>query len=554
MATTTPAKLTSMKNITSPNDPWDLSFVDTAWDLSGISPSAGVVSSENTGLEPEGADTSDSWLDTFSQLESSLLASATGHKKADTITMTSQPLARKTTAAANRKVKKETALDVGIVACPGFGFGSAKATVGDGNCGVANGSGDMGQGMNMDKRRCRQLHRESFIAAIAKHRAAASLVPLGSPLSNSPPPSPKRHAKHLVSGWVRKRPLLAHETASGEYDAITVDDKDPMTTTLTKGMSSQVTTHACLMKPDLRRMFLRNGTFTPSGGVFNEGSTSSDLYEAAGKPLVELALRGGRGTLLFYGQTGSGKTMTTHEVQRLIAADLFAKGALAVEVTAVEVAGKRVSDLGHRKEVMVLQTASGGAELRGVQPFVAGSASELSAHIDDVLKARRTHATGVNQTSSRSHALIHLTVGTLTSDTGRVTLLDCAGSEWALDSSKHTAQRQREGAEINASLHALKNCVRALSQRQKRDERIRVPYREALLTRLLRECFEDAGGSGSAIKLAIVGCVSPGAADTEHSNSTLRTVMELAGEQYECVTTTTDVPRIKKREDAVELS
>ena len=76
----------------------------------------------------------------------------------------------------------------------------------------------------------------------------------------------------------------------------------------------------------------------------------------------------------------------------------------------------------------------------------------------------------------------------------------------------------------------------------------------ALLTRLLRECFEDAGGSGSAIKLAIVGCVSPGAADTEHSNSTLRTVMELAGEQYECVTTTTDVPRIKKREDAVELS
>ena len=86
MATTTPAKLTSMKNITSPNDPWDLSFVDTAWDLSGISPSAGVVASENTGLEPEGADTSDSWLDTFSQLESRLLASATGHKKADTIT------------------------------------------------------------------------------------------------------------------------------------------------------------------------------------------------------------------------------------------------------------------------------------------------------------------------------------------------------------------------------------------------------------------------------------------------------------------------------------
>ena len=166
-----------MKNITSPNDPWDLSFVDTAWDLSGISPSAGVVSSENTGLEPEGADTSDSWLDTFSQLESSLLASATGHKKVDTITMT-QPLARKTTAA------------LGIQG-DGFGRGHRRVPRLWLRLGESDGGRRQlwrrqrqrrhGPRMNMDKR-CRQLHRESFIAAIAKHRGRITRAPWKPPL------------------------------------------------------------------------------------------------------------------------------------------------------------------------------------------------------------------------------------------------------------------------------------------------------------------------------------------------------------------------------------
>ena len=83
----------------------------------------------------------------------------------------------------------------------------------------------------------------------------------------------------------------------------------------------------------------------------------------------------------------------------------------------------------------------------------------------------------------------------------------------------------------------------------------RVPYRDALLTRLLRDCFEperaaragDGGYTAAAGQLAIVGCVSPGAADCEHSTSTLRTVMELAATAGdECETSIQDVPRTKK--------
>ena len=41
-----------------------------------------------------------------------------------------------------------------------------------------------------------------------------------------------------------------------------------------------------------------------------------------------------------------------------------------------------------------------------------------------------------------------------------LTLVDCAGTERKEDSAAHTAERRKEGAEINSSLHALKECLR----------------------------------------------------------------------------------------------
>ena len=136
---------------------------------------------------------------------------------------------------------------------------------------------DMGNGMNMDKRQCRRLHREDFKAGIDMYRAQAQ--PLPAMVAQAHPSAP--HCSD-VTGWVRKRPLLPHEEADGEYDVITVGP-------------GTLTTHTALMKPDLRRMFLRNATFTPSGGTFGEVASSEEVYESVGRPLVELALSGGRG-------------------------------------------------------------------------------------------------------------------------------------------------------------------------------------------------------------------------------------------------------------------
>ena len=332
--------------------------------------------------------------------------------------------------------------------------------------------------------------------------------------------------------------------------------------------------------------------FAPNARVFGESEPSAAVYASAAAPLVDLALQGGCGMLLMYGQTGSGKTMTMGDLQAFAAARLFPpppadaaapadgshlppppRAACAVEISAVEVSGRRCRDLWQGCEVAVVQTAAGGAALRGLQAYVATDAAALRTHLARLMAARTTQATSVNATSSRSHALITLRVGVEGFPEGRLTLLDCAGSEWAQDSASHCAKRRREGAEINASLHALKQVVRALSVRSRHaaggggggggGAKAHVPYRDAVLTRLLRESLEGvevaaaaASSSSSAAarapcRLHVVGCISPGAADVEHSTATLRTLMELSGTVgEECTTTTQDVPRLSKLREA----
>lgn len=520
-------------------------------------PSPSAVSGGG-GLEPEG-DNGASWQDQFAQLESALLeniGSTLGaaawapppqrpsahafHARAEAA------LVSLASGAANQQPPPPKRGCAWSVDGGGGGTASDRARQQNPRVGgpVVRGqtTADMGNGVNMDKRRCRQLHRDDFMAAIAQYRAS------------QPPPRPptaRRTGGIGVQAWIRKRPLLPHDTAKNEYDAVTPYE-------------GAITTHCCLMKPDLRRMFIRHATFAPNGGVFGEGASSDDVYGQAGTPLVAHALNGGKGTLLLYGQTGSGKTLTATHFQARAAEQLFSATdgdgpvAAAVEVTAVEVAGRTCRDLHTGEVVSVLQTANGGATLKGVVPKVATSARALSAHLGKVLASRTTEATAVNATSSRSHALITMRVGVDGGREGRLTLLDCAGSEWAADSDAHDAQRRREGAEINASLHALKQCVRALSeQRQQRNPKggggasnaaaSRVPYRDSTLTRILRDSFETAAEDGvEPSRLVIVGCVSPGAADCEHTTSTLRTVMELSATSgYEqCATATTHVPRL----------
>ena len=124
----------------------------------------------------------------------------------------------------------------------------------------------------------------------------------------------------------------------------------------------------------------------------------------------------------------------------------------------------------------------------------------------------------------------------------------------------HSAEQRKETAEINASLYALKECVRMRKmQHQRKDEggpsgHVHVPYRSSHLTRVLMECFirPDA-------QLAVIGTVSPASVDTEHSVSTLKTAGLIGGredgdggvreerEDVSCLLYTSPSPRDKRQ-------
>ncbi|GCC28335.1 hypothetical protein chiPu_0006765 [Chiloscyllium punctatum] len=127
-------------------------------------------------------------------------------------------------------------------------------------------------------------------------------------------------------------------------------------------------------------------------------------------------------------------------------------------------------------------------------------------------KARSTGASGINTDSSRSHAIIQVQLKNL-NDTivGRISFVDLAGSERAADARDSDKQTKIEGAEINQSLLALKECIRALDQ-----EHPHTPFRQSKLTLVLKDSF--IGNS----KTCMIANISPSHVATEHTLNTLR--------------------------------
>lgn len=131
-----------------------------------------------------------------------------------------------------------------------------------------------------------------------------------------------------------------------------------------------------------------------------------------------------------------------------------------------------------------------------------------------LIRRRTTHATEANDTSSRSHAICQIMLRD--KDTGKLrgklSLVDLAGSERGSDTKSHNRERRTESSEINTSLLALKECIRALGSSSKH-----VPYRASKLTLILKDCFTSA-----MAMTTMIATVSPGASSADHTINTLR--------------------------------
>jgi kinesin family protein 2/24 len=329
-----------------------------------------------------------------------------------------------------------------------------------------------------------------------------------------------------VQVYVRKRPMFEKEY-NADYDVCTVLPGRPV--------STQMVMHNCLYQADLKTPFINHLTFD-FDHVWDSDADSSDVYRCAAAPLVRSALDGGVSTMFMFGQTGSGKTFTMSAIQEMAAQDLF-KGSGGdepwVAVQFVELRGNRCFDLlapscadprkkqfgDMRPELKLREHADGAYMADGAADAFPKTAEELVNIFEMAQSRRATSSTEANDVSSRSHAVCTLR---LFQSEGQLMLVDCAGTERRKDSMFHSKERQQEGAEINASLHALKECIRLLITQH------RVPshaYRASSLTKILADAFIR----GSEAKLAVICTASPCATDTEHTVGTLRMGMALAG-------------------------
>jgi kinesin family protein 14 len=160
--------------------------------------------------------------------------------------------------------------------------------------------------------------------------------------------------------------------------------------------------------------------------------------------------------------------------------------------------------------------------VENLSSFPALANDDIEGYITLGSKYRATASTDMNATSSRSHAvfIVNLTMteqidGEECAKVSKVNLVDLAGSERS-DAAGTSGQRLREGSAINKSLHTLGKVIGVLSGKDALKKKVFVPYRDSVLTWILKESL------GGNAKTGMLATLSPSSENYEETLSTLR--------------------------------
>uniref|UniRef100_A0A672I4N3 Kinesin-like protein n=1 Tax=Salarias fasciatus TaxID=181472 RepID=A0A672I4N3_SALFA len=325
--------------------------------------------------------------------------------------------------------------------------------------------------------------------------------------------------EHRICVCVRARPLNKKELSLKDLDVITIPSKDV------------VMVHEPKQKVDLTR-YLENQTFR-FDYAFDENSTNEMVYRFTAQPLVETIFERGMATCFAYGQTGSGKTHTmggdfsgknqdcSKGIYALSARDVFLmwkkpnykKLDLQVFATFFEIYSGKVFDLLNRKaKLRVLEDGKQQVQVVGLQEREVRCTEDVLKLIEVGNSCRTSGQTSANAHSSRSHAVFQIILRRRGKMHGKFSLIDLAGNERGADTSSADRQTRLEGAEINKSLLALKECIRALGRNKPH-----TPFRASKLTQVLRDSF-----IGENSRTCMIATISPGMASCENTLNTLR--------------------------------
>uniref|UniRef100_A0A673CME7 Kinesin-like protein KIF14 n=1 Tax=Sphaeramia orbicularis TaxID=375764 RepID=A0A673CME7_9TELE len=332
-------------------------------------------------------------------------------------------------------------------------------------------------------------------------------------------------------------PALSEQTLSRPSEVVKEEKAEKASQVIFMNGQETVVQH-----PDSKQSY----SFTYDFSFFSVDDSDSffasqqTVYETLARPLLLRAFEGFSTCLFAYGQTGSGKSYTMMGfgeeagVIPRFCQELFSELASMendevkchVEMSYFEVYNEKIHDLlvtrddPNQRRMPVSRATSAPTD------NVVSSYQDIQGWLELGNKQRATAATGMNDKSSRSHSVFTLVMTQTKTEfvegeehdhniTSRINLVDLAGSE-RCNSAQTSGDRLREGASINKSLLTLGKVISALSEQALSRKKVFIPYRESVLTWLLKESL---GGNS---KTAMIATLSPAGSNVEESLSTLR--------------------------------
>ncbi|KRX06694.1 P-loop containing nucleoside triphosphate hydrolase [Pseudocohnilembus persalinus] len=321
--------------------------------------------------------------------------------------------------------------------------------------------------------------------------------------------------------------------------------------------------------------------------IFEPATTQDQLYKLSGQHILDSVFQGINGTIMAYGQTGSGKTYTIFGTKQSIDQIIFQENLnqqqyqqyipknigfafrviddiftriqtnsemkqYKIKISLMEIYMENIIDLlsftknnqqsqnnllQQKKEYLqIREDKEQGVFVEGLIKFPVKSLKDANQLIAQAIKQRINQQTSMNRYSSRSHALIQITLiqrwvedeynqGYTKHHTSKsmLTIVDLAGNE-RLGKTSSQGLRLEETKNINKSISALGNCIAALAQESKSNNlgkknsllpNQHIPFRDSKLTRILSENL--CGNSSTSI----IACVSPTSTNYEETYNSL---------------------------------
>lgn len=250
--------------------------------------------------------------------------------------------------------------------------------------------------------------------------------------------------------------------------------------------------------------------------VFDGISTQETVFNTVAKNAIEWVSQGYNATIFAYGCTSSGKSFTLFGQEKdpgiiprtcKVLFDSISKNDDMVEVkikcSFLEIYREHIRDLlsnskEYDPEIRIRQNRISGVYIQGLIEKFVRTPEEILTSIKEGMLQRTTASTSLNSESSRSHAVVTLTVNQVLKDgseiISKLNLIDLAGSE-NVGRSEAQGTTLIEAQTINRSLSCLGNVIFALTEKG----REHIPYRDSKLTYLLQDSL---GGNSKTILIA----------------------------------------------------